>query len=657
MLHRQNPPASAHRWRTLQGYLATQIHLIEMERHAREATAAERDRAANARAADARQSAPALLGALANGGSRHRSSTLLSNGLVVENINIKRDEKQARERAKNKSRASVTDDRQSLLSLQPYPTMPVQTPNYPSSAAGAPSVQSYSHGDQPWLQSGQRRFSAPGSRDPNGPPTPGSASSSVRGFNFGKFARSSTDLRSINSPRSVSPARTSLGVDERRGSVWSKFRQSASQSVLSFTPSFAPSGSMMDMHLGLSQDHHRGGYGAPYETYPSMSDPAVARHVEQERDKALAVGEQSRLATAKPKKRGIKSFFSKLVGGGSSSVGGDKKRQSDATSVPRTAPAPDESYDDYDLAPPPPLSALANEPRYHGRSPSSSSVDSFSGPYTPPQTQSNFRLSAVGNSSTDFGSARQPADRGSTLTVGSFTSSRSKSGGTRASSAPAPAPGGAMFRRPSADSLDPGAGLVAQQRTVSPDPYSLSDRNGGEAEVLEDDPATAMPSLNAHGHHQPRLQKSLPSLPSEMMAANHSRDLSASSPSSPTNAGATVPYPFLASPPPNDPHSYPYSNRQGSRSAVSVRSGASGLYDDASDWGDDGLGGGRKSKAKSKMFSLKGFGSLGRRKGQSEMGLEDGGGYGGAVAGGDTAVRVAAMNGIARDDGLVSVHY
>lgn len=634
----QNPPASAHRWRTLQGYLATQAHLVEMERHAREATAAEKERAASARAADARQSATALL---SHGSGRQRSSTILSNGLVVENINIGRDEKQARARAKSKSKVPQDDQRHSILSLQQYSSIPLQY----SDDEGVPGVQAYSHGDQPWLSSSQRRASSPVSREPNGAPIPSSSTSSVRGLKFGKFARSSTDLRSIDSPRSVSPARTSLGVDERRGSVWSKFRQSASQSVLSFSPSFAPSGSMMDMHLGLSQDHHRSGYGAPYESYPSMSDPAVARHVEQDRDRALAAGETSRLAAAKPKKRGIKGFFNKLVGGASS----DKKRQSGTLAMQGSSPAALDPNDDYDLAPPPPLSALANEPRYHGRSPSSSSVDSFSGPYTPPQSQ--FRLSSNGAGPSDY--SLPPADRGSMMTMGSFTSSRSRSA-ARLSSVPPVAHPGPAIRQASADSLDPVTANLVAPRTVSLDSYSVHDR-AGEAEVLYETattPATAVPSPTTlhHAHHQPRTQKSLPSLPSEqqqqqMFAVGNGNE----------SGDPSIAYPFLASPPPSSQLStHPYMNRQGARSAVSMRSGVSGI-DDVSDWGDDGLGGGRKSKARSKVFSmhLKGFGSLGRRKAGAgptgDSGLDD--------SDRDTAVRVTALNGITRDDGLVSVHY
>lgn len=471
--------------------------------------------------------------------------------------------------------------------------MPAPQPPYASSSA---SVRSYSHGDQPWLANGTRRFSSPGAKDPNGPPTPCSGSSSIKGFSFGKFARSSTDLRSIGSPRSVSPARTSLGVDERRGSVWSKFRQSASQSVLSFAPSFAPSGSMMDMHVGLSMDKHMS-YGAPYETYPSMSDPAVARHVEKERDRALEVERET--MSAKPKKKGVKGFFSKLVGG-------SKKREGSSASAPTTPRVPLDFEDDHELAPPPPLSALANEPRYHGRSPSTSSVDSFGGPpYTPPPLQppSHFRLSSGQPLSAGDYTSRGgvPADRGSIMTMGSYSSARS--GKQQRAPIPIGYPGGAFnaSQRLSGDSLD--ASNLALPRTGSPEPYSYDDR-AGDTEILESPSATNPPPLAPSSTvdfpspdpPQPRLQKSLPCLPAE---ANDQPQPYAGEPSA---------YPFPERP------SLPYAHQQGARSAYSVRSKAYGTGDDGDDWGDAGLGGGRKSKARSKVLSFYNFGSSNKKK-------------------------------------------
>ncbi|KAK4055052.1 hypothetical protein OIO90_003393 [Microbotryomycetes sp. JL221] len=580
-----NPPASSHRWRTLQTYLATQNHLLELEKHARDATAAEKERIASARAADnsaaTRKSTPPLSTV------RSRSSAPLPHNLVLNNaadhMDLDDTKPHPRNLIKTRSRQPADDlpQRASLLSLQPYAT--TNGPQIPINVPPSNEMQSYSYGDQPWLSGATRRYSS----SLGGP---GSAASSVRGFSLGKFARSSTDLRSTASPRSVSPARTSLGVDERRGSMWSKFRQSASQSVLSFAPSFAPSGSMVDMHLGLSMDQHRSGF-ALYDTYPSMSDPAVARHVEHERDKALATGERPALV---PKsKKGIKGFFSKLVGGGGSSDKKDKK----VASVPVREPSasPHDYFDNQDLAPPPPLSALANEPRYHGRSPSSSSVDSFGGPYTPPPPL-HFRHSNNGSLGPNDYIIRAPTDRGSIMTTGSYASTRSNnaksSGAVARTSLPLSlqTPVGAAERRPSNDSFVPS---LSAARASSPEPY-LMDEHGGTTEVL-DSPTSAVTPIGA-SPHRPRTQKSLPLLPSEL---NNVASMG-------SYGDMTGSYAFLDEPPPPMPCIYPYRQSQAARSSQSVKTTATHHGYGAGDDRSDAASTGRRLR--------KGFlGSLGRK--------------------------------------------
>lgn len=197
-----------------------------------------------------------------------RNSTLLPNGYPIDSSSDRTSRAQSRPRQSTDDLSPTSVYRNSSASLQPY-AIPSTGFNPAHTGSPAPSVRSYSYGDQPWLSAQPRRFSNSSRTNPTGkenggynvPPSPGGGSgASLRSLGgaysrtfSNKFgARSSTDLRSIASPRSVSPARTSLGVDERRTSMWSRFRQSASQSVLSF----APSGSMMDMHLGLSMDKH-----------------------------------------------------------------------------------------------------------------------------------------------------------------------------------------------------------------------------------------------------------------------------------------------------------------------------------------------------------------------------------------------------------------
>lgn len=448
---------------------------------------------------------------------------------------------------------------------------------------------------------------------------------------MGKFARSTTDLRSSNSPRSASPAQTTYGFDDRRTSMWSRFRQSASASVLSF----APSGSMMDMHVGLAQEREAqqnmpyGHQSVHYDSYPSMSDPAVARHAEhRERDRAWAASNANDALDASAgdggkakKKKGIKGFFTKLVGG--------KKSQRASSSAPTTPvgeqPYGTGQYDDDELAPPPPLSALVNEPRYHNRSASNSSVDSF-GPYTPPLNPANFRSSYAAPVNEGGGGApyrNVPVDRRSVLTMGSTASSRSKNGGNAAPSARTPTVVSRnSFGRPSLDSLrDPNS----LPHLASPEPVLGGiDDNQGEPEILVGDAdgphpdpyPTTFPSFPP----QPRYQKSLPSLPSEAMG--QAREYQ--------QQQQQLVYPMLPAP------TLPYSHYGASRSdyaldRVPSKNGYAG--DDFNPVDDDrrrstlnGSSGARsKSKTRPKVFSMH-FGSFGKKSKNNLNASGNGGG-------------------------------
>ncbi|BGO94372.1 RHTO0S11e03708g1_1 [Rhodotorula toruloides] len=607
VLTTMNPPASSHRWRTLQTYLATQIHLLDLERQAREAAGIhhiEPPPIANTR--DVRLSVQSASTAALS--SRNRSSSLLSPAsLAAEKAALEQEERQARvAKAQRQSRVALVDEtnRHSSASLFPPSIAPPQPPF--ALASSGSSMRSYSTGDQPWLGNQLRRFSSSGTKD-NLPPKSPAASTASNRFAFPKFARSTTDLRSVGTPRSISPARTSVGRDDRRTSMWSRFRQSASASVLSF----APSGSMMDMHLGLSQDKHMPYAHPPYDTYPSMSDPAVARHADRrERDRVLAVsggnGVVDDASTGKKKKKGLKGFLNKLVGGG-------KKVN--------TSPAPeragfngslalDGSYgDDDELAPPPPLSALVNEPRYHQRSASNSSIDSF-GPYTPPlHPAQQFRTSYAAPLN-DHGSFRSaPADRQSIMTMGSYISTRSK---------PAMNGGGSQqqvngYGRPSLDSLGDQANSGGLPRSRSSEPHLV---DSGEPEVLAIDGERAPTphdfAVNGVSPHPSGMkQKSLPLLPSDAMNRQPAFNRPFESYSDPST--------------PLSPPNAPYASNAGSRSAYSLDPSSS-QSNFVEEFGCDGHGGRdrsatvtgngqtvRKSRSRSKVFSMN-FGAFGKKK-------------------------------------------
>jgi len=577
-------------------------------------------------------------------------------------------------------------------------------------------MRSYSAGDQPWLGPALRRLSSP-SAAPAGasqlsaspPKSPATSMASSR-FAFPKFARSSTDLRSLPpgtgtgtggaTPRSVSPARTSGDGSARRPtSMWSRFRQSASAaSVLSF----APSGSMMDMHLGLEQDQRAGlaaaggpgygslghygggaggggaamyaaqhgagagggaGYGlgspqqAVYDAHgaAAMSDPAVARHADRrERERVLAETAAAREAAAaaaaaeaehgagKKKKKGLKGFFNKLVGGSSSSGGRARSRMLGSSSAPATpgvdrgAPfdtslGPGSRYgaDDDELAPPPPLSALANEPRYHLRSGSSSSVDSL-GPYTPPlPSQQQFRQSYH----MPMPGGAHAADRQSILTLGSFTSTRSNGGGGGGNKAA----GGAGARASTVPSRNSWVGRPSLDSVRRPGSFGGGPALGGgpgdaETEVLAGgvDELDLDPEQQQHDdvEHEllqppphPRSQKSLPLLPSEATYRGSPSPHGASSPYDPYHAVRAAPPAGYDAPP--AAAAGPYGNYGASRSAYTL--GSNPAADSRASLAQEfGLVGGgdqdphhtvRKSRSRHKVFSLS-FGSNSGKKGQ-----------------------------------------
>ncbi|GAA5995045.1 hypothetical protein JCM5350_004222 [Sporobolomyces pararoseus] len=598
-----NPPAAQHRWRTLQSFLATQIHLLELDRQARARESALLSSHDSHQAASQNRSSrsstfqmPISTTPEPYEGGRARAKSGGSRGYLVDETNRKsnasslfpppgphqpQSHPQSQVQPHTQSSPYPALQSSSPSSSSPYPTYPQYI--HPSLASSGVSIQSYSYGDQPWLASqSSRRYSYSKDYTPSPPTSTKSPAPSMK-FNLPKFARSTTDLRSISSPRSLSPARNSLNVDDRdygggrrsSTSLWSKFRNSTSnQSVMSFNPS----ASMMDMHLGLSQDKHgmfsggQGGVGSgyrnsgyasstigigprgysyhqpqsgpgssPYDTYPgggtgslrglNMSDPAVARHAElRERDRALAASKARGLGDStstkdKKKKKGIKGFFSKLVGGGEKGGGGIESREENFNSSGPVTPAAEgphrggnQNFDDDILAPPPPLSALANEPRYHQRSSSTSSVDSFTGPYTPPLHPTNFRSSyAMPQPSSSGSNIANAADRQSIMTMGSYSSARSKPPQQNPNSNGRLNPSRDSVNRPSFDSINDS--LAVPRMSNSPETqYQRDDRGGGSAEILREGEESTPGAYPTYSVAQPRLQKSLPSLPNDPQA-------------------------------------------------------------------------------------------------------------------------------------------
>lgn len=567
------------------------------------------------------------------GAGRSRSNiALLSDGQAIEAINVDRPES----RSKVKTTGRGNDDRRGsgASSFGPSTTNQRDTPTQ--------SVKEYTSGDQPWLSSQGRRFSSPALK---GFPLKSPSSASMRTFSFGKFTKSSTDLRSVRSP---SPGRASLGVDDRRGSMWSKFRSNASQSVLSF----APSGSMMDMHLGLSMDKHMA--NTPNDTYPSASDPAFQRSNEAERYRSR----DSEQETTKRKKKGIKGFFSKLI---SSS---DTKKQPFRSNAYPESPGMSNRLDEDDLPPPPPIPALINEPRYHQRSLSNSSVDSYQQRSRSPTSLKHPRAASaplmnhppLGTSSPQWSpeylAQSGSADRGSVYTMGSFGSTLFKQSSPAARN---------DVLRSSVDYPDPNSpitpplnannhGSSSYPRSYSPEYINELNRSTGSTGA----------SL--------RKEKSLPSIPPVDPYLNRGPG-----PPLPT-AYATYPYPSA------NQNDFQYMNGNGgaiprdNRSVYEARTpsltapNSARSIGNGSPWSGgyashveelDEVGGGNRSKARNKVWSMN-FGGFNKKKSESRTDLSSGGRSPGFRRNDDAEqerLAIEGREGVRRSDGVVGVRY
>lgn len=239
-----NPPAASHRWRTLQLYLREQRLYLELERKAKQSIEIENEKTEQFIRSNTETFAPSdshriraessstrtdynfLQAAAARGQIPKRASTttLLSTGMVVETLDVSKDEKEATKyrNQDNKLGTSSSSRRMSSSSSALRNAFPH------SPRSGVMSANSLSLNPELGNQSvGQYSIS------PGHPPA-----SSI-----------------THSPNRLSTVSRKSGLSEnfKPFSNWNRNRRSASKSVLSL----APSGSMIDMHVGLSQDFHQ----------------------------------------------------------------------------------------------------------------------------------------------------------------------------------------------------------------------------------------------------------------------------------------------------------------------------------------------------------------------------------------------------------------
>lgn len=185
---------------------------------------------------------------------------------------------------------------------------------------------------------------------------------------------------------SVASRKSGFGDLMRPFSAFSRNRGSVSHSVLSF----APSGSMIDMHVGLSQDRElqQGIFATHNQSTPSISNqmgsPGSPRLLTPRspllNTMSISQDETTALRTPSPRKekkrrKGLKGLLVKLGLARTKSSGAP----GDST-VPVTPSSLSASglmtnrVDDEPLAPPPSLSVLAREQQRHRRNPSALSL-------------------------------------------------------------------------------------------------------------------------------------------------------------------------------------------------------------------------------------------------------------------------------------------
>ncbi|KAG0149377.1 hypothetical protein CROQUDRAFT_669245 [Cronartium quercuum f. sp. fusiforme G11] len=356
-----NPPAASHRWRTLQLYLKEQRHYLELEYKAKLTTQLEHERAEQAlrnsmetlgRPVEKARSEYGFLNSVPSRGRRHsnRQSTVLPSGMVLETVDVSKDEKEAARyrSSEQKSRPSMSIRRTSGTSITKagYVQSPV-SPSHPSLASMSTDMLA----NPAYLSANPPR--SPSTR----PPSP--------------------------SRFSVASRRSGFAENFRPFSPWSRNnRRSISHSVLSF----APSGSMLEMHVGLSQDrqHHQ----RMQENESPLPLATPVREPDKGADDSGPVGKiKPEYRRNKTLKKGLRGIFVKL--------GLATSRRSPPSVLDRPPPlsAPALNVpDDEPLAPPPPLSLLAREQHYPRRTPSALSL-----PLTPrsPSARHHFSNTPV----------------------------------------------------------------------------------------------------------------------------------------------------------------------------------------------------------------------------------------------------------------------
>ncbi|KAJ7084387.1 hypothetical protein B0H15DRAFT_911170 [Mycena belliarum] len=269
------------------------------------------------------------------GRSHSREVTLLENGMIVEHVDVRKEEKEARERRRKEEKRARKSSRSSFIDVNSIISAQSFNPNIDSGVGLKP----YS------------RYSQASSARPTSVLTaPPDRAELPRAYSQASFS----DIHSLGS---ASPRRTRFFGIKNLSGGW--------RSQDSLAPS-GISGSMMDMHVALQNEMHGQRVSSPV-------DMATARRSQLWPSMDTETRE-TQIVQDKPKKK--RKGLAKIWG----IVTGSSKQQNSSSREP--SQSYERTEDDGPLAPPPPLSYLVN--RGHagdgGRHASTPSLPSTSSP-------------------------------------------------------------------------------------------------------------------------------------------------------------------------------------------------------------------------------------------------------------------------------------
>ncbi|KAG5642832.1 hypothetical protein DXG03_002063 [Asterophora parasitica] len=248
--------------------------------------------------------------------SQSREITLLENGMIVEHVDVRKEEREARERKRKEERRARKSSRGSTMDV----TSIISANSY-----GVPQTDG-GYGLRP-----HSPYSPNSARPTSVLTAPIDRPELTRAYSQASFS----DFHSMGS---ASPRRTRFFGFKNLSAGW--------RSQDSLAPSAIQSGSMVDMHLALQRETQQFGMsppelGASRRSQLWLSDQPEASETQ--------VGDsQPDDSIPKKKKKGLAKIWGIVTG---------SNKQANAT---RRDPSIDKTEDDLPLAPPPPLSYLVN---------------------------------------------------------------------------------------------------------------------------------------------------------------------------------------------------------------------------------------------------------------------------------------------------------